>query len=66
MENLMTPTEVRQFLNISRSTYGRLLELGLPHVGWSALRRFDKQAVLAWYGGVDVETASATEPGTKV
>ncbi len=66
MENLMTPTEVRQFLNISRSTYGRLLELGLPHVGWSALRRFDKERVLAWLGGDDSETASATEPGTKV
>ncbi len=63
MENLMTPTEVRQFLNISRSTYGRLLDLGLPHVGWSALRRFDKQRVLAWYGGDEVEIASATEPG---
>jgi len=66
MEALMTPTEVRQFLNISRSTYGRLLELGLPHVGWSALRRFDKQRVLAWLGGDDSEAASATEPGTKV
>jgi len=66
MENLMTPTEVRQFLNISRSTYGRLLELGLPHVGWSALRRFDKERVLAWFRVDGSETASATEPGTKV
>ena len=60
MEPLMTPTELRQYLKVSRSTLSRMLDAGLPHIGYGRLRRFDKQAVLAWYGGDDSETASAT------
>jgi len=50
MENLMTAPEIRKFLSVSRSTLIRLLNAGLPSVGSGRLKRFSKQAVLAWYG----------------
>ena len=61
MEALMTPNELRTFLKISRSTLARMVDAGLPHVGWGRLRRFDKEAVMVWFGGDGSGTVSATD-----
>ena len=57
LEPLMNANELKKYLRISRSTLARLLDAGLPHVGWGALRRFNRQAVMAWYGGDGSENA---------
>ena len=63
MEALMTPNELRQYLNVSRSTLSRMLDAGLPHVGEGRLRRFERDAVLQWYTGeADSEDTSAPDP----
>ena len=49
MTPLLTATELREYLNISRSTLARLVAAGLPHIGSGRLRRFDKETLLRWY-----------------
>ena len=49
MTPLMNANEVRAYLKISRSTLARLIDGGLPHIGWGRLRRFDLEAVLKWF-----------------
>lgn len=44
-----TGPELRAMLKISRSTYYRLLDDGLPTIGIGRLRRHLVAAVLAWY-----------------
>ncbi len=63
MEALMTPNELRQYLNVSRSTLSRMLDAGLPHFGRGRLRRFELEEVLAFYDAADSEPASANKPG---
>jgi excisionase family DNA binding protein len=41
--------ELCRILNISRSTFYRLLEAGLPTIGSGRLRRHSLGAVLHWY-----------------
>ncbi len=63
MEALMTPNELREYLNISRSTLTRMLDAGLPHIGYGRLRRFERDTVLQWYAcESDSEDTSTSEP----
>ncbi len=45
-----TGPELRALLKISRSTYYRLVEAGLPTIGVGRLRRHPVAEVLHWYG----------------
>ena len=44
-----TGPELRALLKISRSTYYRLLDAGLPTIGVGRLRRHPLRVVLKWY-----------------
>ena len=50
---LLTARELMALLKISRATLYRLLEAGLPSIGYGRLRRFDREEVLEWYAGED-------------
>jgi excisionase family DNA binding protein len=52
---LLTARELMALLKISRATLYRLLDAGMPCYGYGRLRRFDREAVLAWYAGEDEE-----------
>jgi hypothetical protein len=45
----VSSSELRRILNISRSTFYRLLDAGLPTIGSGRRRRHSLAAVLHWY-----------------
>ncbi len=47
--DLLTLRELLGFLRISRATAYRLLAQGIPCIGRGRLRRFPRDAVLAWW-----------------
>jgi len=49
MQSLMTAQEVREYLQVSRSTLTRMLDAGMPHIGYGRLRRFDRKIVVEFY-----------------
>jgi predicted DNA-binding transcriptional regulator AlpA len=50
-ERFCTGPELRAMLKISRATYYRMLEKGLPTIGSGRLRRHPVEAALRWYDG---------------
>lgn len=47
---LLSRSETQALLKVSRPTLYRLMRDGLPSLGRGKLRRFDREAVLRWYG----------------
>lgn len=45
----VTGPELRKLLSLSRTTYSRLLDRGLPCLGSGKLRRHSLEEVIAWY-----------------
>lgn len=45
----ISSSQLRSLLNISSSTFYRLLEAGLPTIGVGRLRRHNVVAALKWY-----------------
>ncbi len=45
---LLTPAEVRAFLNVSRPTLEKLVREGLPHVSIGTDRRYNPGEVITW------------------
>jgi hypothetical protein len=48
MNYLLTQREHRKQLKLTRSTYFRWLQNGMPTIGWGQMRRFRLDDVLAW------------------
>lgn len=53
LEQYCSGPELRAMLRISRSTYHRLVQQGLPAVGNGRLRRHPVEEALKWYDGAD-------------
>ncbi|MBA3965147.1 MAG: helix-turn-helix domain-containing protein [Nitrospirales bacterium] len=47
--NFLKPSELRNTLNISRSTEHRLLKNGMSAIGVGRLRRYDQEAAIEWF-----------------
>ena len=48
-KRILTPDELRSFLQISRPTYYRYLSYGMPRLGGNRIRaRFDVEEIITW------------------
>ncbi len=63
--NFLKPSELRNTLNISRSTEHRLLKNGMSAIGVGRLRRYDQEAAIEWFRTHRTDTSrNLLAPGT--
>jgi len=55
---LLTPTELRRTLKISRSTESRFLKHGMPHINSGRLRRYVQDEAIEWFRNYQPKTTS--------